>query len=1018
MELNQKNKLLHIKTAYCLLLFVYCQLAFSQQYNFHNYSVKDGVAQSQVYSLLQDSRGYLWMGTQGGGISRYDGKEFRNYSVKEGLSSNKVFCIREDSKRNLWIGTMNGLSYYNGNSFKKHLNGVAVREIDLDKKGSAWLATDDGILLMEDTVPKNIPTILKDKGKNINTLLVDRNNSVWYGSDDATKKGLYNLKINGESYSAIKYDKSNGFTNNVITCIKQDEAGNVWIGTYGDGAYVFDGKKFFRIDLDLELYKQTVLDIYFDDRNNVWLATLNNGVCQYNKDAKTFSWLSTNEGLGNNHVHCITQDKSGNYWFGTSGGGACNYFGKQFTQYDKTSGLSENYIYTVFRDSKQRLWIATYDKGVSVLDSGKFKGFNSSSGFADLKVKSICEDDLGNIYLGTDGQGLYVYDGIAFNPIGGLEKKFIRDIKKDKDGNLWIATAGMGLYKMDLGKPQLELVNFTAKNSGLLRDRLACLHYDKKGQLWYATESGLIGMIFDNTVQVDFLDIKNHLPANTIRGFAEDQNGYLWVATDGGIMTFPLYQGDYKVKTFNEAVGLTSSNAYLLSFDLKDNLFVGTEKGLDYLEFDNDRKITNVKHYSKGEGFTGVETVQNAVLSETDGTIWFGTINGLSKYDPANLVMNVNEPVTSITDVKLFNETISNTPYKKFCGDWNTVSDLELPYDQNNISFDFMGINFSNPDAVKYQWKLEGSDKDWSPVSPQHAINYSNLAAGEYNFMVKACNEDGVWNKRPVSFKFTITPPIWLRWWFITLMILIGATVIFVIFKWRVNSIKEKAQEGQNKLQLEKEVMELEQKALRLQMNPHFIFNALNSIQSQIGTDNEQAARYYLAKFSRLMRQILDNSRNAVITLEEEVSTLENYLLIEKFCNGDKFDYKITVGENIEKDYVKIPPMLLQPFIENAIKHGLKNIDGKRGLIEVNFFEKDGVLECSVTDNGIGRKKAEEINKNSKETYHKSTALIVTQERLDLLKEDKNIQSLEIVDLYDEGGEAIGTKVVVRITVG
>jgi LytS/YehU family sensor histidine kinase len=249
-------------------------------------------------------------------------------------------------------------------------------------------------------------------------------------------------------------------------------------------------------------------------------------------------------------------------------------------------------------------------------------------------------------------------------------------------------------------------------------------------------------------------------------------------------------------------------------------------------------------------------------------------------------------------------------------------------------------------------------------------------------------------------------------------VIVIAAAIILVVFRWRVNSIKRKSQEAQNKIQLEKEVMELEQKALRLQMSPHFIFNALNSIQSQIGTDNEQTARYYLAKFSRLMRQILDNSRNATISLEEEINTLENYLLIEKFCNGDRFDYKITLSDSLEKDYIKIPPMLLQPFIENSIKHGMKHIQGKRGRIEVRFEEKNGLLECSVTDNGIGRKKAEEINKNSKETYHRSTALLVTQERLDLLKEGNDGKSLEIIDLYDEKGEPIGTMVLVRIPIG
>ena len=163
------------------------------------------------------------------------------------------------------------------------------------------------------------------------------------------------------------------------------------------------------------------------------------------------------------------------------------------------------------------------------------------------------------------------------------------------------------------------------------------------------------------------------------------------------------------------------------------------------------------------------------------------------------------------------------------------------------------------------------------------------------------------------------------------------------------------------------------------------------------------------------MRQILDNSRNTSITLQEEISTLENYLLIEKFCNGDRFDYEIHCDDRIESDYVKIPPMLLQPFVENAIKHGLKHMNGKRGLIRIRFREEGNFLECSVTDNGIGRKKSEELNKTSKETYHKSTALLVTQERLDLLKTESAVASLEIRDLYDEAGEATGTMVIVRI---
>lgn len=990
--------------------------SFSQQYNFHNYSVKEGVAQSQVFSLMQDTRGYLWMGTRGGGITQFDGTNFKTFTIKDGLPNNYISCIKEDNNHNLWIGTNNGLSQYNGIKFSNYTptlsnNQFSVQDITFDHRGKIWLATNNGVFLFNGKDFINISELLKEPNTIINTIHADKKGNIWYGNAN----GLFKITETNNTFQVIKYDKALGFMNNSITCIHEDRNGNLWIGTYGDGVYVYNSKLFYRVDLNLELYKQTVLDIYFDNKDNVWLATLSKGVAQYNTLSKTFSWLSEQEGLSNNHVRSIIQDKSGNYWFGTSGGGVCNYFGKQFTVYDKSSGLGGNFIYSIFRDSKNRLWIGTSDKGLSLLDSSKFFNFNQSNGFENVKVKSIIEDNNSLLYFGTDGQGVYIYDGINFTPINELSKKYIRAMVKDKDGNIWIATAGAGVYKININSSKSAIDNYTTKD-GLLNNRITCLLYDKSGRLWYGTENNGISYIENDLIQQKSLSIKDGLPSNAIRCITEDNSGYLWVGTAGdGIISIPLYQGDFRVKTYNHTNGLTSSNIYLMCIDNNNNLFTGTESGLDYLNLNKDRKPHDIKHFSKGEGFTGIETCQNSVYKDTDGTIWFGTINGLTKYNPANLVKNEHEPITNITDVKLFYETISHTPYKHFMSDWNKVSSLDLPHNENHITFDFLAINFSNPEAVKYQWMLKGFDKTWSPISQLHSFTYSNLNPGHYTFMVKACNEDGVWNSKSVELSFNISPPFWMRWWFITIVIVSIAGIIFIVFKWRINLIKSKAAEAQRKTQMEKDIVELEQKALRLQMNPHFIFNALNSIQSQIGTDNEQAARYYLAKFSRLMRQILDNSRQTTITLEEEVNTLENYLLIEKFCNGDRFDYTIFVDENLEKDFVKIPPMLLQPFIENSIKHGLKHSNTKRGLITVSFTEKNNILECSVKDNGIGRARANELNKNSKETYHKSTALLVTQERLELLNNNTHIQALEIIDLYNNQQEALGTKVIIRI---
>ncbi|MBI1837211.1 MAG: histidine kinase [Flavobacteriia bacterium] len=1004
---------------YCLLILLMLPfVGWDQLYNFRNYTVKDGVAQSQVYSIIQDSRGFIWLGTRGGGITRFDGENFKTFSVKEGLVNNYIYKIKEDCKKNLWFATNNGITYYNGIKFKtfsaKNLDfELAVHDLVEEAENKFWLATNNGIYLFSNGKFTNISAQLNLEKTVVNTVLIDHKHHIWFGSE----KGLFEItkikkKYRVKSYSNYKY------MHNSITSIREDSKGNLWIGTYGDGAYKFDRKTFSRFDLKQELYKQTILDIYIDEQANYWFATLNKGVVQYNLTNKNFNWLSENEGLSNNHVRSICKDNSGSFWFGTSGGGACNYFGKKFTTYDKNSGLGGNFIYSIYKDSRGILWVGNSQKGVSALSGNIFTQFNASNGFLDVKVKAIGEDNSGRIYFGTDGQGVLCYDGTGFKEIEELKKKYIRAIRKDDEGNLWFATAGTGLYELKFNDDQIEVKHFTS-NEGLLHDRLTSLWIDKRGRIWYGTESNGIGYIQNEEVQSQFLRSKDGLSSNAIRSLVEDKNGNLWIGTAGyGVSMFYLYDNHFMINSFDHSNGLTSSNIYLLTIDSKNNLIAGSETGLDYLTLNSNRKISSIKHFGKGDGFTGIETCQNAVFNDLDGTIWFGTINGLSKFNPSNSSINKNEPITTITDVKLFYESISKTKYKTLVTDWNQVSELDLPFNQNHISFDFKAINLSNPEGVKYKWKLIGFDEDWSPNSKEHSILYSNLFPGDYIFLVKACNEDGIWNKKAIQIKIHIATPFWLQKWVIVSVISSLLFFLFLIYKWQIKRIKKKSFEEKRKLQMEKDFLELEQKALRLQMNPHFIFNALNSIQSLIGGGKEQEARYYLAKFSRLMRQILDNSRNATITLEEEANTLENYLMIEKFCNGDRFDYQITIAANIEKDFVKIPPMLLQPFVENAIKHGLKFSDSentRRGMIKINFEEKNALLTCTISDNGIGRSKAEEMNEMSKETYHQSTALIVIQERLEILKENKNFDALEIIDLKDTYGNALGTKVIVRI---
>lgn len=960
--------------------------------------------------MLQDKRGYLWMGTRGGGITKFDGNNFKTYTTKDGLPNNYITCLKEDKKGHLWIGTNNGLSEFNGMQFTNYKiredAEVIVFEMDVDAQNHLWLATNKGAIFFDGKNFIHISNEVHDKQIAVNTIHCANDKSIYY----ANANGIFRIISVGKEYQLQVNKKITQ-----VNCIREDALNRLWIGTYSKG--LWQGNEMLFNKIESKLFDEAVIwDIFADKKNQLWLSTLSNGEIEFNVNNNEINILTEKEGLANNHVRCALQDNSGNYWFGTSGGGISNYFGKMFTTYDRNNGLGGNFIYSIFNDTKGRTWIGNSNMGVTLLEDGKFTRYDASNDFVNQKIKAINQDNFGTIYFGTEGDGLYIFQNNKFSKIERLNHQYIRFIEKDKEGNIWVASAGNGLFEIT-PSAKSHGRNFIIKNFNttdkLLGNRISCIHSDKRNRIWYGTENDGIGFIENEIPSSIFISTKNGLPDNSIRCMKEDKFGNLWIGTSNGITSVEIYNHN---KVANDLKGkLNSDNIYLLTLDSKNNLMIGSESGIDYVKLDESRKAKDVRHYSKGDGFTGIETCQNSVCNNSDGTIWFGTINGLTKYNPYNTSKNESETVTSITDVKLFYNSLSTTVYKNFVGDWNAVKFIELPYNKNHLTFDFSGINFSNPDAVKYKWKLEGFDADWSPVSNQRTVTYSNIPSGDFTFKVLSCNEEEVWNAQPTTVKIIIHQPLWRQWWFIILSLIVLFGVIWWIFKQREIAIKRKAKESEQKILMEKELIELEHKALRLQMNPHFIFNALNSIQSQIGTDNEQNARYYLAKFSKLMRQILDNSRQSLITLKEEIEMLENYLLIEKFCNSNTFDYTIQVDKNLETDFIKIPPMILQPFIENAIKHGMKYLKNKKGQIDVQFSEAENEIICTITDNGIGRKKSAELNQKSRDTFHKSTALMVTEERLSLLKNNTNGNSIRIIDLYNEAEEAIGTRVEVSI---
>jgi len=989
-----------------LLLSWSALMCCAQQVSFRNFSVDDGLAQSQVYCLVQDHKGYLWLGTRGGGLSRFDGRNFQTYTETNGISSNYISALFQDSKKNLLVGTNNGLTVYNGTRFVRikspgSQNGFVVNAFSSDGEGKVWVASNRGIYSFEGNQLKKQNQLLKLDNQSVNSL-VFKDSDLWFG----TNSGLYQVQHYRSNPKVIFHGKANKVMQNAITCVRLDQKGNLWIGTYGDGAYSYNGRKFFRIDLRHELYRTTVFDVFPDDDGTIWFATLSAGLVNYNGNTKAFKAFNQTDGLSNNHVRAILKDRWGDFWLGTSGGGISQLAGKRFSHFTTTAGLGGSFVYSVYRDSRNRLWMGTGQNGVSVFENGSFRQYNKTNGFDAIKVKAITEGENGRLFFGTEGQGIGMLSGETFSWMKRTKGFFIKQLARGGDGIIWSATAGNGLLRIQADGSSFEEI---LVKRGCIENRLTCVFVDSKGMVWYGSESKGVGCYNPQTKKHRYFNEEKGLVSNAIRCITEDKQGRIWVGTAGSGLNAISPESGKVIETVGLKDGLTSANSYLMVCNDVGNLMVGSESGLDQLTFSSGLKVTRAIHYGRGEGFLGVETCQNSVWKDVDGRIWFGTINGLTAYNPKTKQRNTCPPVLSINDVQLFYESLGKAGYAANIGPWRTFKEISLPYDQNHLSFLFKGIDLRNPEGVEYSWKMKGFDERWSPWTKEQRIVYSNMPSGTFTFLVRARNEDGVYSEKPVSFEIVVATPFWRTPWFIFLEIIAGILVVWLLTKAQTARIRKKAFAAQEKAEMELNLMELEQKALRLQMNPHFIFNALNSIQSLIGTENETKARYFLAKFSRLMRQILDNSGKATISLEEEIATLENYLLIEQFCTGSKFEYDITTELRTEADYIQLPPMLVQPFVENAIKHGFRfTADDKRnGIITISFVEEQNGIRCIIRDNGIGREASAKLKAVSTDGTHESKGLSVTQERLELLGEKR---SVHIIDLY-ENGKSSGTEV-------
>lgn len=762
----------------------------SQHLYYKTIGLEQGLPSSSVYSLFQDSKGYLWLGTEGGGLSQYSGDKLKTYTLKNGLKGINIRAINEDSRGNIVFGNSAGLHYFNGKQFKTinlsdFNSDIAISSIiTFHKAKTIWVATTGlGIYILNET----------DSGyKEVKHI---------YSTDHPNENSIFDMDSDAnENVWAVHYNGSIHIFNNTGQLIKTNEMpeqellsihcqsskGLVFIGTT-KGAYQLQVDKTYNIIKTVSVSNvgnELIYDIS-SNGNTVLFATEKKGVYYHSETEQVF--LNTQNGLPVNVAYKLIADSDGNFWLGTIGGGLVSFQGNAFNFYTKQEGLENASIFNVVRDQNTNdYYLATFGNGFHKL-SFNGNSFNIQKVLAKLPDQFITDltfDNDHNLWFSTKNNGAGYWNGKEVKTISnknGLLSDNVNCILIDKKNRYWFGTSG-GLNLLANG----ELKDLTTDN-GLCNNEVQTLFEDSKGNVWIGTLSGLAR--YDDRTLRNF-DEKDGLLDKTVYSITEDNFGNIWIGTfGGGVYAYSGKGNNSTLKRILSEDDVLSNNIYSIAYNTHRNqLVVGTDKGASVITLnDGGTSIKHITNFVKNNGFIAQETNLNALLVEKN-KLFFGTNSGLTVIDLEKLSPSSKEVPLHITDLHLF--------YKSFLND-STINRFAVPdhlkfsYNKNHLTFYFEGVSFSNTETLKYSFMLEGQDTSWSPASENKFVTFSSLDPGDYTFKVRIKGPDGLWQKNIQEVKFTIHPPFYLTWWFITLSIILLITSVFLFIRWRELSLKK-----------------------------------------------------------------------------------------------------------------------------------------------------------------------------------------------------------------------------------
>jgi ligand-binding sensor domain-containing protein len=1010
--------------------------AVAQEQRFINFSVKDGIPEKYIYSIAQDAAGYMWFGT-GTGLYRYDGHRFKAFHSpldKPGRTIGNILqTVVPDSSGFLWLGSLNTLQWYHprSNRFSKpDYNRPDVKSIcdayiagfTPAGKHSMYIATKKNYFYTfsaRDSVfvhwknrypPTASPDVLR---------LIVAANTIWA----VHAEGIYRFTTDG-TYTGFYACASADINAAVYDEHKREFVLTTWIN--GLLRFNTETKQFAPGLISKKtLMKETLFCLTQHPRGQLWVGGYRLFSCVSDTLAAIYQTKKESEfDLGVSKISCLFFDREQNLWIGSFNGLALmpwqNNQVRVVSMIDKVSGNSVEPSGIAFVPGTDEMLIANTTTAGLIHYNYATNAVSTVVNPLEKKVErarviSIVTTPDSTIYAGDDTHFFrYQPDTKQLIPFELRDTKgkaitgIARNVFNNK-GQVFIGSVNNGFYIWDLKDGQLT--HYNKRDIDKAADASAdnvCYPtlVDKAGNTWFTSSNGVYeyrvaeGRYYHHA----YKPVKGEIPAPEANYIAQDNAGHYWITTiSNGLYELYFENGTEVLKNYTQksGIGLSTDYLYKIKADPTSSaLWISTLTGL--VKFDPVKKQV-LSSFVRQHGFS--ENDAGYSFNITPGgklvQMYFASLNiiDLNQYR-----VNKNPPVFVFNAVKVLD--------REYVNELNdNEAELMLSHTENFLQFEFAALSFNNSNFNSYAYMLDGADKDWVYSGNRNAVTYAGLKPGSYTFKVKAASNDGVWGSEK-TILITIRPPFYAAWWFILLVVLALGTALYCWSRYRIAAVKK---EEKLKADFRQQIAETEMKALRAQMNPHFIFNCLNSIQKYILKQDHFAASQYLTRFSRLIRLILDHSNQQVIQLSSELELLKLYAEMEQLRFDNRFDFEVQIAADIDTQIAAIPSMLIQPYLENAIWHGLLHKDEKGRLLLSFNRSEDNMLKVAIEDNGVGRAMAAEL-KSKQVLKKKSYGMQITEDRIAIINRIQNINATsEVTDLFDAEGRPAGTRVVLMI---